>query len=71
MDESKAYEEMVEALTAKNLEIGERCGELEITVSDLESSVELSEELETRQAEEIRELQVGNDSWTLVMVMHY
>lgn len=64
---------MVEALTAKNLEIGERCGELEITVSDLESSVELSEELETRQAEEIRELQVGNDSWTLVMVMvmHY
>lgn len=49
---------MVEALTDKNLEIGERCGELEVTVADLESSVELSEELEMQQAEEIRELQV-------------
>ena len=49
---------MVEALTTKNLEIGERCGELEATIVDLESSVELSEELEVRQAEEIRELQV-------------
>ncbi|CAM9412038.1 unnamed protein product [Ascophyllum nodosum] len=57
LDESKAYEEMVEALTTKNLEIGERCGELEATIVDLESSVELSEELEVRQAEEIRELQ--------------
>lgn len=49
---------MVEALTTKNLEIGERCGELEATVADLESSVELSEELEMQQAEDIRELQV-------------
>ncbi|CBN74280.1 conserved unknown protein [Ectocarpus siliculosus] len=57
LDESKAYEEMVEALTTKNLEIGERCGELEATIADLESSVEMSEELETQQAEDIRELQ--------------
>lgn len=49
---------MVEALTSKNLELGERCGELEATIADLESSVELSEELESQQAEEIRELQV-------------
>lgn len=49
---------MVEALTTKNLEIGERCGELEATIADLESSVEMSEELETQQAEDIRELQV-------------
>ena len=49
---------MVEALTTKNLEIGERCGELEATVADLESSVELSEELEMQQAEDMRELQV-------------
>ncbi len=49
---------MVEALTTKNLELGERCGELEATVADLESSVELSEELEMQQAEDIRELQV-------------
>ncbi|CAM9421502.1 unnamed protein product [Ectocarpus fasciculatus] len=48
---------MVEALTTKNLEIGERCGELEATIADLESSVEMSEELETQQAEDIRELQ--------------
>lgn len=58
LDESKAYGEMVEALTTKNLEIGERCGELEATVVDLESSVELSEELEMQQAEDIRDLQV-------------
>ena len=49
---------MVEALTTKNLELGERCGELEAIISDLESSVELSEELEMEQAEEIQELQV-------------
>lgn len=48
----------MEALTTKNLEIGERCGELEATIADLESSVEMSEELETQQAEDIRELQV-------------
>lgn len=59
LDESKAYEEMVEALTSKNLELGERCGELEATIGDLESSVELSEELEVQQAEELRELQVS------------
>lgn len=58
LDESKAYEEMVETLTTKNLEMGERCGELEATIADLESSVEMSEELETQQAEDIRELQV-------------
>ena len=58
LDESKAYEEMVEALTTKNLELGERCGELEATVADLESSVQLSEELEVQQAEDMRELQV-------------
>lgn len=58
LDESKAYEEMVEALTTKNLELGERCGELEATVADLESSVQLSEELEMQQADDIRELQV-------------
>eukprot|EP00752_Nemacystus_decipiens_P011881 g10535.t1 len=57
LDESKAYEEMVEALTTKNLELGERCGELEATMADLESSVQLSEELEVQQAEDIRELQ--------------
>ncbi|CAM9242814.1 unnamed protein product, partial [Hapterophycus canaliculatus] len=57
LDESKAYEEMVESLTTKNLEIGERCGELEAAIADLESSVELSEELELQQAEDIRELQ--------------
>lgn len=51
---------MVEALTAKNLELGERCGELEATIADLESSVELSEELEVQQAEDIRELQVSS-----------
>lgn len=60
LDESKAYEEMVESLTTKNLEIGERCGELEATIADLESSVEMSEELETQQAEDIRELQVSH-----------
>lgn len=49
---------MVEALTTKNLELGERCGELEAIISDLEASVELSEELEMEQAEEIQELQV-------------
>lgn len=49
---------MVEALTTKNLEIGEKCGELEATIADLESSVELSEELEMQQTEEIRELRV-------------
>lgn len=59
LDESKAYEEMVETLTAKNLELGERCGELEATVADLESSVQLSEELEVQQAEDMRELQVS------------
>lgn len=59
LDESKAYGEMVEELTDKNLELGERCGELEVTIADLESSVELSEELEVQQAEEIRELQVS------------
>lgn len=59
LDESRAYGELVEALSAKNLELGERCGELEATIADLESSVELSEELEAQQAEEIRELQVG------------
>lgn len=58
LDESKAYEEMVEALTNKNLELGERCGELEATVTDLESSVQMSEELEVQQAEDMRELQV-------------
>lgn len=58
LDESKAYGEMVEALTTKNLEIGERCGELEATVVDLESSVELSEELEMQQTEDIRDLRV-------------
>lgn len=58
LDESKAYEEMVELLTTKNLELGERCGDQEATIADLESSVELSEELEVQQAEEIRELQV-------------
>lgn len=58
LDESKAYEEMVESLTTKNLELGERCGELEAAIADLESSVELSEELEVQQAEDIRELQV-------------
>ncbi|CAM9923732.1 unnamed protein product, partial [Choristocarpus tenellus] len=42
---------MVETLTAKNLELGERVGELEAAVMDLESSVELSEELEVQQAE--------------------
>ncbi|CAM9139039.1 unnamed protein product [Sphacelaria rigidula] len=57
LDESKAYGEMVEELTDKNLELGERCGELEATIADLESSIELSEELEVQQAEEIRELQ--------------
>ncbi|CAN0002365.1 unnamed protein product [Scytosiphon promiscuus] len=57
LDESKAYEEMVESLTTKNLEIGERCSELEAAIVDLESSVELSEELEVQQAEDIRELQ--------------
>eukprot|EP00903_Cladosiphon_okamuranus_P014632 g13568.t1 len=57
LDESKAYEEMVETLTTKNLELGERCGELEATVADLESSVQLSEELEVQQAEDMRELQ--------------
>lgn len=59
LDESKAYGEMVEELTDKNLELGERCGELEATIADLESSIELSEELEVQQAEEIRELQVN------------
>ena len=58
LDESKAYEAMVEALTTKNLELGERCGELEATVADLESSVQLSEELEVQQTEDMRELQV-------------
>lgn len=58
LDESKAYEEMVESLTAKNLELGERCGELEATIADLESSLELSEELDTQQKDEIRDLQV-------------
>lgn len=48
----------METLTTKNLELGERCGELEAIISDLESSVELSEELEMEQAEEIQELQV-------------
>lgn len=52
---------MVESLTTKNLEIGERCGELEATIADLESSVEMSEELETQQAEDIRELQVPHN----------
>lgn len=52
---------MVESLTTKNLEIGERCGELEATIADLESSVEMSEELETQQAEDIRELQVSHN----------
>lgn len=55
---------MVEALTTKNLELGERCGELEAIISDLESSVELSEELELEQAEEIQELQVSPKSHT-------
>lgn len=54
---------MVEALTTKNLELGERCGELEATVADLESSVQLSEELEMQQAEDIRELQVPWNTW--------
>ena len=48
----------MEALTTKNLELGEKCGELEAIIADLESSVELSEELEMEQAEEIQELQV-------------
>lgn len=70
LDESKAYEEMVESLTTKNLEIGERCGELEATIADLESSVELSEELETQQAEDIRELQVFHSIHGCAIMRH-
>lgn len=61
---------MVETLTTKNLELGERCGELEAIISDLESSVELSEELEMEQAEEIQELQVALEHHRPVTLYH-
>ncbi|CAM9175815.1 unnamed protein product [Discosporangium mesarthrocarpum] len=55
VDQGNAFQDMVETLTGKNLELGERVGELEAAVEDLESS--LSEELELQQAEEIKALQ--------------
>lgn len=61
----------METLTTKNLELGERCGELEATVADLESSVQLSEELELQQAEDVRELQVCTRSRSELFLFGY
>lgn len=56
VDEGRAFEEMVETLTEKNLSLGEKQGEMQQLLSDLEMSLELSEEIEAQQGEEIKSL---------------
>lgn len=65
VDAAASYEAMVEALTEKNLSLQQKVQVLESTVSDLEATAELNEELDASQREEITALRRAADSATV------
>ena len=57
VDDAQAFENLVEDMTEKNLELSDQVIELKGTVSELEELRELSEELEAQHVENQQELQ--------------
>ena len=57
VDAASAYEDIVEDLTAKNLELAEEKQELKLSIQELEELRDLSEEMEVQQAELVSQLQ--------------
>ncbi|KAE9346536.1 hypothetical protein PF008_g8236 [Phytophthora fragariae] len=62
LDVANAYESMVEDLTEKNLNLGEKLAELETTVQSLESLREVDQEMEHQHNEYEAELRAEIDS---------
>ena len=60
VDDSSGFAEMVETLTATNEELNGRVIQLKEESSDLESAVELSEEIDAAQRAEIAALRYGH-----------
>jgi len=68
VDTGNAFEEMLETMTEKNLDLETKVSELSVKVEDLENTLELSEEIEQSQAQELKALQSDLDAMEVKVV---